>query len=100
MSPQIKANLTKEEEEAISATKEAAMAALEALLEAKKHFKLAAEAAGLDLKHEAIEKFEQGKEKAEEISEQAIKYTQEKPLASLGIAFAAGLIMAQLLSRR
>ena len=35
MSPQIKANLTKEEEEAISATKEAALAAFEALLEAK-----------------------------------------------------------------
>lgn len=99
MSPQSKAKLTKEEEELISASKEAAMAALENLLEAKRHFKLAAEAAGLDLKHEAIERFDKGREKAEELSEQAIQYAQEKPLASLGIAFAAGLIVAQLLRK-
>ncbi|GGD06119.1 DUF883 family protein [Halopseudomonas salina] len=82
------------------AGKEAVMAAYSNLVEAKEHFKHAAEAAGLDLKNEASDQFLKGKAKAGELSSQANSYVQEKPLTSLGIAFAAGFLISQLYSRK
>jgi ElaB/YqjD/DUF883 family membrane-anchored ribosome-binding protein len=82
------------------AGKEAVMAAYSNLMEAKDHFKRAAEAAGLDLKHEASDHYSKGKAKASELSSQATGYIHEKPLASLGIAFAAGFLISQLYSKK
>lgn len=82
------------------AGKEAVMAAYSNLLEAKEHFRHAAEAAGLDLKNEASDQFMKGKAKAGELTNQANSYVHEKPLTSLGIAFAAGFLVSQLCSRK
>lgn len=88
----------------LEASKEAARAALENLLEAKEHFKKAAEAAGLDLKHEAEEQFSKGKAKAEELGEQvsaqANEFVHERPLATIGIAFASGFLLSQIFGRK
>ncbi|WP_341707900.1 hypothetical protein [Halopseudomonas sp.] len=84
----------------LAASKAAVGEAYEKLLEARDHFKAAAQAAGLDVKQDALEQLLKGKEKAEVLGEQATTYMREKPLATLGIAFAAGFVLAQLLSRK
>lgn len=84
----------------LAASKESALKAYEKLLEAKEHFSKAAQAAGLDIKHDALEQLAKGREKAGELSHQANAYMKDKPLATLGIAFAAGFFLAQICSRR
>lgn len=84
----------------LTASKESALKAYEKLLEAKDHFRKAAEAAGVDMKHDAMDQLAKGREKASELSHQANDYMKEKPLATLGIAFAAGFVLAQIFSRR
>jgi len=84
----------------MAASKESAMAAYEKLLEAREHFTKAAQAAGMDLKHDAIEQLEKGRVKADELSNEAGRYVREKPLASLGIAALAGYLLAQIFGRR
>lgn len=91
---------TKPKQAEMAASKESVMQAYEKMLEAKDHFRLAAEAAGMDLKHDAVEQLDKGRAKAQELGDQASQYVHEKPLATLGIAFFAGLVFAQLLSRR
>jgi ElaB/YqjD/DUF883 family membrane-anchored ribosome-binding protein len=70
------------------------------LLEARQHFRKAAEAAGMDLKEDAMEQLARGREKANELSAEAGRYVREKPLATLGFAFLAGYILAQIFGRR
>ncbi|MBU3069750.1 DUF883 family protein [Aestuariicella sp. G3-2] len=84
----------------LAASKESVMEAYDKLMEAKSHFRKAAEAAGMDLKQDAVEHLAKGRDKAGELSTQADAYMREKPLATLGIAFAAGFILSQLLSRK
>ncbi|MFA7553535.1 MAG: hypothetical protein WCY88_04725 [Spongiibacteraceae bacterium] len=91
---------SKAREEELAASKEAVMDAYDKLLEAKNHFKLAAEAAGVDIKDEAVEQLLKGRAKTEELGEQASVFVREKPLATLGIAFVTGYIVSQLFSRR
>ncbi len=81
----------------LDASRKAAMDALDKLLEAKSHFRSAAEAAGLDLKDEAIDRLTEGRVKAEELGARASDYVYEKPLTSLAIAFAGGFVLSQLL---
>lgn len=90
----------KDREAELAASKAAAMEAYEKLLDARLHFRQAAEAAGMDLKEEALEQMQHGREKAEEISAEATRYVRDKPLASLGLAFLAGYILAQVFGRR
>ncbi|MEH6564039.1 MAG: hypothetical protein V7756_01755 [Halopseudomonas sp.] len=87
-------------ERELAASKAAVSDAYEKLMEAKSHFKLAAEAAGVDLKHEAADQMEKGRAKAEVLSAQACAFMKEKPLATLGIAFAAGFVISQVCSRK
>jgi len=87
-------------EKELEASRQAAIEALDKLLEAKSHFRSAAEAAGLDLKNEAIDQLTEGRAKAEELSLQATEYVYEKPLSSLAIAFVGGFVISQLLSRK
>lgn len=89
-----------EREKELAASKEAVLSAYDTLLEAKEHFKLAAEAAGVDVKDEVTEQLLKGRAKTEELGEQAAGYIREKPLATLGIAFVAGYILSQLFSRK
>lgn len=93
------ANQSAKKEE-IESGKEAAAAAYSKLLEAKEHFKHAAEAAGLDWKRDAEMQFDKGKSKASELCDSANSYLHDKPLATLGIAFAAGFLVAQLTSKK
>lgn len=90
----------KDRDAELSASKAAALEAYEKLLEARQHFRKAAESAGMDLKEDAMEELARGREKANELSAEAGRYVREKPLASLGIAFLAGYILAQIFGRR
>lgn len=89
--------MTKQQE--LDSGREAVLAAYNNLREAQGHFRQAAEAAGVDLKHDAMEQLLKGKGKAEELGQQAQHFVHEKPLTSLGLAFVAGLLFAQLTSR-
>lgn len=91
---------TKDREAELAASKAAAMEAYEKLLDARLHFRQAAEAAGMDLKQDALEHMRHGREKAEELGAEASRYMRERPLASMGLAFLAGYILAQVFSRR
>lgn len=84
----------------LDASKQAAIEALEKLLEAKDHFRTAAESAGLELKEEALNRLTEGKHKAAELGEQASDYIHERPLSSLALAFVGGLLLAQFLSKK
>ncbi|MBN7796536.1 hypothetical protein [Parahaliea mediterranea] len=90
----------KDREAELAASKAAAMEAYEKLLDARLHFRQAAAAAGMDLKEEALEQIQHGREKAEELGAEATRYVRDKPLASLGLAFLAGYILAQVFGRR
>lgn len=87
-------------DEELEASKKSAREALEKLLEAKEHFREAAEAAGLDARDEAVEQLARGRAKVDEFSGEASDYMHEKPLQTLGIAFLGGFILAHLLSRK
>lgn len=91
-------DVSKKEE--IDSGKEAVAAAYSKLMEAKEHFKHAAEAAGMDWKQDAEGQLMKGKAKAEELCEQANSYLHDKPLATLGLAFAAGFLVSQLMSKK
>tara|TARA_R110002167_G_scaffold1749_1_gene8410 strand:- start:158 stop:448 length:291 start_codon:yes stop_codon:yes gene_type:complete len=90
----------KTREDELAASKEAVLSAYDKLLEAKEHFRLAAEAAGVDIKHEATEQLLKGRAKTEELGEQASIFIREKPLATLSIAFITGFIISQIFARK
>ncbi len=91
---------TTSKQQELDSGKEAAMAAYNNLLEAQGHFRQAAEAAGLDLKEDAMAQLHRGKDKADALGQDVERFVHEKPLATLGLAFVAGLLMAQLMSRK
>lgn len=91
---------TKTKADELAASKEAVLSAFDKLLEAKEHFKSAAEAAGVDIKDEATEQLLKGREKTEALGEQASGFIREKPLATLGIAFITGFVISQLFTRK
>lgn len=82
------------------ASKMSALEALEKLLEAREHFQNAATAAGVDIKHEAVEQLLAGKTKAEELVQEISEYAREKPGTTIALAFVGGFLLAQLLSRK
>ena len=90
---------TNRKNDELDASKKAAMEALDNLIEARGHFRQAAEAAGLDLRDEALQRLEQGKAKAGEWEEEVSEYLHEKPLQTLGLAVLGGFVLAKLLSR-
>jgi hypothetical protein len=61
-------NTSTKREDELAASKEAVLSAYDKLLEAKEHFKLAAEAAGVDIKDEATEQFLKGRARTEGMS--------------------------------
>ncbi|NLC00419.1 MAG: hypothetical protein GX789_04045, partial [Pseudomonas formosensis] len=50
--------------------------------------------------HDAEAQLAKGKSKATELCDHANGYLHDKPLVTLGIAFAAGFLVAQLTSRK
>ncbi len=93
-------NTTSDKQKEVDAGRESVLAAYNDMLEAQGHFRKAAEAAGLDLKHDAMEQFVKGREKADALGEEVQRYVHEKPMATLGLAFFAGLLVSQLMSRK
>lgn len=91
---------TSDKQKEVDAGRESVLAAYNDMLEAQGHFRKAAEAAGLDLKHDAMEQFVKGREKADALGEEVQRYVHEKPMATLGLAFFAGLLVSQLMSRK
>ncbi|MBM69106.1 MAG: hypothetical protein CME43_06470 [Haliea sp.] len=89
----------KPSQQEIDSGKEAALAAYQNLLEAQEHFRQAARSAGMDLKEDAMQQLLKGKHKADELEREMERYVHEKPLATIGIAFFAGLVVSRLLSR-
>ncbi|OFE12408.1 hypothetical protein PHACT_04035 [Pseudohongiella acticola] len=83
----------------LEASKESAREALDKLLEAKEHFRHAAEIAGLDVKAEALDQLVKGKEKADDLTSTAIEYAKDKPAQALAIAFLGGYVLSKLFSR-
>ncbi|CAA0102382.1 Uncharacterised protein [Halioglobus japonicus] len=83
----------------LKAGKDAVTEAYDKLMEAKAHFRKAAEAAGLDLKDEAMDKVHQGREDLEALGSQVVASTQKNPLAAIGIAFLVGFVFSKLMSR-
>ena len=86
--------------EEVESGKEAVAAADSKLMEAKEQFRHAAAAAGMDWKHDAEAQLAKGKSKATELCAHANGYLHDTPLVPLGIAFAAGFLVAQLTSRK
>jgi ElaB/YqjD/DUF883 family membrane-anchored ribosome-binding protein len=84
----------------LEASKAAVSEAYEKLMEAKEHFKTAAESAGVDIKNDAAEQLQKGRDKAGDFTQQATDYMKDKPFATMGIAFAAGFIASKVLSRK
>lgn len=84
----------------LEASKAAAMDAYQQLLEAQQHFRKAAEAAGVELKQDALDQVAKGRDKVDQVGEQARTYVHEKPLASIGIALLVGYVIAQIFSRK
>ncbi len=82
----------------LDAGKEAVMSAYSKLLEAKNHFLHAVEVSGVDLKSGANGQFTKGKAMAQQYSNQATSFIHERPMASLGIAFATGFVVSKLLT--
>jgi cystathionine beta-lyase family protein involved in aluminum resistance len=82
------------------ASKAAALESLEKLLEARQHFKNAATAAGVDIKHDALEQLLAGKSKADEFGQELSEFARAKPGTTLALAFLGGFVLAQLLSRK
>lgn len=83
----------------LDATKQSAMEALDKLIEARGHFRAAAEEAGLDLRDEAVQRLEQGKARAGEYSDELSEYMQEKPLQTIGLAVLGGFLLSKILSK-
>lgn len=93
-------NADKRKNEEFAASKEAALEAYDKLQEARLHFQQAAQAAGMDLKGDAIEQIHKGRDKVDELGAEASAFVRDKPLATLGIAFLVGYVLAQVTSRR
>ncbi|MFN2327549.1 MAG: hypothetical protein ABR612_01395 [Chromatocurvus sp.] len=91
---------TSEKQKEMDAGRESVLAAYNDMLEAQGHFRSAAEAAGLDLKNDAMDQLLKGRDKADALGEEVQRYVHEKPVATLGLAFFAGLLVSQLLSRK
>lgn len=80
--------------ESLEASKQAAMEAYRKLLEARDHFGRAAGEAGMDLQDEAFAQLRAGREKFVRAEREAERYTRDRPLQALGLAFLAGLLLS------
>lgn len=89
-----------DKQQEMDASKEAVMAAYNDLMEAQSHFRQAAEAAGMDLKSDAMDQYRKGRDKADALGHEVERYMHDKPMATLGMAFVVGMLCSQLLSRK
>jgi ElaB/YqjD/DUF883 family membrane-anchored ribosome-binding protein len=83
--------------------KAAVLDAYESFLDAKKHLKKAALAAGIDFRESANEQLDEAltraRDKKDELHERTTDYVRENPLTSAGIAFLAGVVFSKLVGK-
>lgn len=91
---------TSDKQKELDAGRESVIAAYNDMLEAQGHFRQAAEAAGVDMKHDAMEQLLKGRDRVDVVGQEVQQYVHDKPVATLGLAFFAGLLVSQLLSRK
>src|SRR5690554_8048193 len=94
------ANQSNDRREEVESGKEAVAAAYSKLMEAKEHFRHAAEAAGLDWKHDAEAQLTKRKSNATELCYYAIGYLHDKPAGPLGSGLGISVVVAQLTYRK
>lgn len=82
------------------ASKQAALEALDKMMEARQHFQKAATEAGIDIKDEAVEQLMIGKMKAEELGHEFNEMARNKPVTTMAVAFLGGFLLAQMMSRK
>ena len=83
--------------------KKAVLDAYASFLEAKKHLKTAAFAAGVDFKETANEQLEEAlvkvRERKNEIRDNTSDYIKENPITSTSIAFIGGILFSRLFGK-
>jgi ElaB/YqjD/DUF883 family membrane-anchored ribosome-binding protein len=83
--------------------KQAVLDAYAAFLEAKKHLKRAALAAGIDFRDTANERLEEAvsraRDKKDEWQDNTSEYVKENPITSASIAFLGGVLFSRMFGR-
>jgi ElaB/YqjD/DUF883 family membrane-anchored ribosome-binding protein len=82
-------------QEEFETAKQAVLEAYANFLDAKKHLKKAALAAGVEFRESANEQLEEVMTRADSAGD----YVRENPLASAGIAFLSGVVLSRLLGK-
>lgn len=80
-----------------SATRDSMQEAFSHIKEAGNSVRQAARTAGADVQQTAQAKYARGRDSAEALALQAEQRIKERPLAAIGIAFAAGWLVSRLL---
>jgi ElaB/YqjD/DUF883 family membrane-anchored ribosome-binding protein len=83
--------------------KKAVLEAYANFLEAKKHLKKAALAAGIEFKENANERLEEvvtrAREKKDELQDSTTEYVKENPMTSASIAFLGGVLFSRMFGK-
>jgi ElaB/YqjD/DUF883 family membrane-anchored ribosome-binding protein len=92
-----------EVQEEFEAAKKAVLDAYANFLDAKKHLRKAALAAGLEFKDNANEQLDEAitlaRDKSNELQDSASDYVRKNPLTSAGIAFLGGMIFSRMFGK-
>ncbi|MEY4641993.1 MAG: hypothetical protein RLZZ227_1987 [Pseudomonadota bacterium] len=96
-------DLSRDTREEFEIAKQAVLEAYSNFLEAKKHLKRAALAAGIDFKESATEQLEdalgRARDKKDELTESTSDYVKENPITSATIAFLGGVIFSRMFGK-
>ena len=96
-------NGTLNTQEELEIARKAVLEAYANFLEAKKHLKIAAFAAGIDFKESAHEHLEEAfikaKERKDELRDNTSDYIKENPITSASIAFIGGILFSRLFGK-
>lgn len=97
------ATIGKEHLEEFQNARKAAGEAYENFLKAQQHLKSAARAAGLSLKEQAWEQFEESgeyvRQKKDDLMQESEDYIRSNPVSSAGLAFLGGFLVSRLFAR-
>jgi ElaB/YqjD/DUF883 family membrane-anchored ribosome-binding protein len=96
-------NDTLNAQDELEIAKKAVLEAYANFLEAKKHLKIAAFAAGVDIKESANEHLEEAlikvKERKDEIRDNTSDYIKDNPITTVSIAFIGGILFSRLFGK-
>jgi ElaB/YqjD/DUF883 family membrane-anchored ribosome-binding protein len=87
----------------LETARKAVLEAYGSFLDAKKHLKKAALAAGIDLRDSASEQldaaFAKARDRKDEFQERTGDYVRDNPLTSAGLAFLAGVVVSRMFGK-